>query len=106
MKYILKDTLDAYLRANYSYEEFYAATKHVCKTIEISDPGEIRYVDVIDLPSIKKYFAVMILFKHLNNRRYYKILEIIELSLDEYIKERLKGDQEFKSYVKELSIIL
>lgn len=106
MKYILKETFDNYLRLNDAYNEFYETMNDICKDIDMGSVDEIVYTQVIDLYDLKMYFQVKTIVKQRLYKRYFKITKVAELTLDEFIEDRITNDSEYVRYSEELKKIL
>jgi hypothetical protein len=98
MKYIIKETLDSYLRQNGTYEEYYEEVREIGEELFSGlSNTKLMISEVIDLAVIKKYIKVDILAVKGHNLWgcpiiTFKIETAAELTTDEYIELATQND--------------
>jgi len=101
MQTISQNLFDEYLKKAGQKEKFYNDTQRLCFLFPFRAKGTLMIEDTVGLLGINKYFLLSIMISFVDDRRYFEIRRIDDMSLDEYL-EGLMQEKEYKSAYESL----
>ncbi|HNX66483.1 MAG TPA: hypothetical protein PKH02_06335 [Bacteroidales bacterium] len=95
MRTISQNLFDVYLREDGCLERYYNETQKLCFLFPYSAKGSLLYEDYMGLFRIGKYFSIQIMISFVDDRRYFQVRSVEELTLDEFL-ELIMREKEYK----------
>ena len=95
MRTISQNLFDRYLKEAGSYDRWYNETQSMCWLFPYSARGSLTYQDSLRLFNIDKYFHITVMINFVDNRRFFEVRRVEEMTLDEFI-EQIMQENEFK----------
>lgn len=86
MRTISQNLFDRYLEENGSRDSWYNETQNMCWLFPYSAKGSLLYEDYMGLFRIGKYFSIQIMISFVDDRRYFQVRSVEELTLDEFLE--------------------
>ncbi len=98
MRTISQNLFDWYLDENGSRARWYNETQNMCWLFPYSARGQLTYQDSIRLFNINKFFLITVLISFVDNRRYFEVRRIEEMTLDEFIEQIMQENEYREAY--------
>lgn len=107
MKYLIKDTLNTYLRQNGCLDEHYEGVRRAAETLLVGNKKTMFISEILDLYKVKKLLRVDMIATRRNLQAIIISVEsVAELNLDEYVDLSMTDDPGMElAYYELLSMI-